>query len=132
MIVFFRHIPDDSYPSEIVALIEPVIKGGLFRAQGDIKNVEVIALREENSKALEFHALAHIEPEVAALRVIKKMHGLYFRGRRITVRQYFLRNWKNDKRSEEREPIWQIKEKRTNPCRRRKLDMYKIASPEYL
>jgi hypothetical protein len=131
MIVFFRHIPDDSDPSEITAFIQPVIKGGLFKAKGDIKNVEVIALREGNTKLVEFHALAHIEPEAAALRVIKSLHGMYFRGMRITVRQYFLRNHKNDKRDEERQAIWQLKEMRTNHCRRRELEIYKIATPEY-
>ncbi len=131
MIVLFRNIPDDSYHNDITAIVQPVIKGGFFRKQGNINSIEILALKEINTGSLEFQALAHIEPEDAANRVIKKLHGHYIRGSRVTVRQYYLRNWKNDKRSEEKDVDWQLQEKRTNPSRRRNLKVYKIALPEY-
>ncbi len=131
MIVLFKNIPKNSYHNDITNIIQPVIKGGLFRKQGHINNIDIIAIRENENEALEFQALAYIEPEVAANRVIKKLHGLIVEGSRITVRQYFLRNWKNDKRGEEAEATWYPKEKRTNPCRRRQLKVYKVAVPEY-
>jgi hypothetical protein len=131
MIVLFRNIPNDSYHNDISTFVQPAIKGGLFKAQGSINSIEIIALRENNTESLEFQALVHIEPEIVAMRVIKKLHGLYIRGCRIMVRQYFIRSWKNDKRSEEADAIWLLKEKRKNPSRRRNLKVYKIALPEY-
>jgi hypothetical protein len=131
MIVLFKNIPNDSYHNDITAMIQPVINRGLFKTQGHINNIDIIALREKDNEPLEFQALANIEPEAAANRVIKKLHGLFIRGNRITVRQYFLRSWRNDKRSEEVETAWEFKEKRTQACRRRKLKVYKIAVPEY-
>jgi hypothetical protein len=131
MMVLFRNIPADTYHNDIIAFTQPVIKGGLFRAQGDIRQVEILALKEIGFGALEFQALARIEPDAAADRVIKKLNGLPIRGSRVAVRQYHVRNWKNDKRSELKEEDWQLLEKRTTPNRRRQLKVYKIALPEY-
>ncbi len=131
MIVLFKNIPENSYHNDISNFIQPVIKGGLFRPQGYVNSIEIIALQEMNDTSLEFQALANIEPDAAANRVIKNLHGLYIRGRRIVVRQYFLRNWRNDKRSEGNNQSWQHKDRRSNQCRRRKLKTYKIALPDY-
>jgi hypothetical protein len=131
MIVLLKNIPKNSYHNDIIDIIEPVIKGKLFRANGEINNIDIIALRESDTEELEFQALAHIEPEAAANRVIKKLHGLFIQGNRITVREYFLRSWRNDKRSEDVEARWPLQEKRTNGCRRRQLKVYKVAVPEY-
>jgi hypothetical protein len=130
MIVLFRNIPADSYHNDIIAFTQPAIKGGLFRVHGDISRVDIIALKEKGSEVLEFQALARIEPDAAADRVIKKLHGLSIRGHRIAIRQYYVRNWKNDKRSEVKVEDWQLQEKRAND-RRRQLKVYKIALPEY-
>lgn len=131
VIVLFKNIPDNSYHNDISALVEPVLKGGLLSKRGTLNSVEIIALKEENSDELEFQALANIEPDTVAHRVIRKLHGLYIRGRRIVVREYFLRSWKNDKRIGSGEPPPHIKERRVTPCRRRKLKMFKVALPEY-
>jgi hypothetical protein len=132
MIVLFKNIPENSYHNDISNFVEPVIKGGLLSKQGHINNIEIIALQEINTESLEFQALANIEPDVVAYRVIKKLHGVFIRGRRIVVREYFLRSWKNDKRSDEQPIASTFNERRTTPCRRRKLKMFKIATPEYI
>jgi hypothetical protein len=131
MIVLFRNIPSDSYHNDFTNMIQPVIKGGLFKAQGSINNIDIIALKEEGTESLEFQALATIEPETAATKVIKQLNGKFIRGCRITVRQYFVRSWKNDKRNEESDTNWPGKEKRTNISRRRKLKILKVALPDY-
>jgi hypothetical protein len=131
MIVLFKNIPESTYHNDISNFIQPVIKGGLFRTRGYINSIEIIALQEINTVSLEFQALANIEPDTVADRVIKNLHGLNFRGRRIVVRQYILRSWKNDKRSEENNQSSPLKERRTNLSRRRNLKTYKIALPDY-
>lgn len=132
MIVLFKNIPENTYHNDISDFVCPVIKGGLFSKQGHIRNIEIIALQEINTESLEFQALANIEPDVVANRAIKKLHGVFLRGRRIVVREYFLRSWKNDKRSEEKPLASTFNERRRIPCRRRKLKMFKIATPEYV
>lgn len=92
MIVLFKNIPENSYHNDIRNFIQPVVKGGLFRKQGSINSIEIIALQEINNTALEFQALVNIEPETVANRVIKTLHGTQVKGRRVVVRQYFFRN----------------------------------------
>jgi hypothetical protein len=132
MIVLFKNIPENSYHNDISNFVEPVVKGGLLSKRGHVNNIEIIALQEINTESLEFQALANIEPDVVAYRVIKKLHGVFIRGRRIVVREYFLRSWKNDKRSEEQPLASTFNERRTIPSRRRKLKIFKIATPEYI
>ncbi len=131
MIILFTNIPTDFYHDNIRSLIQPVIKGGLFKPQGTISGVEIIALKENDDDALEYQALVNIEPETVAHRAIKSLHRMNVRGYRIMVRQYFTRNSENDKRRTEPDPASSFNEKRTNSCRRRDLKVYKIAFPEY-
>lgn len=131
MIVFLRNIPGDTFSSEIADFIQPVLKGGFFRAKGEIKKIEILALRDKDINLVEYHALVYIEPEAAALRVIKKLHGQRFRDKRITVRQYHVRSWKNDKRSATHKEAEQAGEKRTNSDRRRNLEIMDEVTPQY-
>ena len=132
MIVFFKNIPNDTLHSELKAFISPAVKGGLLEAKGKITKIDVIGLKDKATDLIEFHALINIEPENAALRVIKKMNGQAFKQQKITVKQYYLRNWRNDKRIGGIEGINQrIGENRKNPPRRRKLDIISTDSPEF-
>jgi hypothetical protein len=132
MIVLFRNIPKDTYYNDIETMVQPVIKGGLLSQKGNLSRIEILALQESDNKPLEFQAIAHIEPEAAAMRVIKKLHGMYVKGCRIMVREYFIRSWRNDKRNQEGDAVSPLLiERRTTPCRRRKLKIFKIALPEY-
>jgi hypothetical protein len=131
MIVFLRNIPGDTLRSEIADFINPVIKGGLFSAKGEIKKIEILKLKDKDINLTEYHALVHIEPDAVALRVIRKLHGQRFRDRRITVRQYYARNWKNDRRTDSNETDAALKEKRKNPTRRRNLEILEDAAIEY-
>jgi hypothetical protein len=131
MILFFKEIPDDTLHSELKAFIQPVIKGGLLGTKGKVTKIDIIALKDKVTNVIEFHALINIEPETAALRVIQKLNGQRFKDRKIKVKQYVLRNWRNDKRSDESEAILLRSENRKNPHRRRKLDIIDKDSPEY-
>ena len=131
MIVFLKDIPNDTLHSELKAFIQPVIKGGLLGVKGKITKIEVIALKDKLTNLIEFHALVHIEPENAALRVIQKLNGQRFKDRKIKVKQYFLRNWHNDKRSGESEANALFNENRKPPPRRRRMDIIDKDSPEY-
>lgn len=132
MIVLFKNIPDNSYHNDITALVEPMLERGWFRKRGEINNIEIIALQEIDTTSLEFQALANVEPDVVAYKVIKKLHGKIIRGHRVVVREYCSRSWKNDRRlNETPQQALQFKDRRKTSDRRRKLKMFKIALPEY-
>lgn len=131
MIVFLRNIPDDTLRSEIVAFVEPALNGGFFKAKGKIIKIEILGLRDKDINLVEYHALVYIEPDSAALRAIKKLHGQRFRNKRLTVRQYMLRDWKNDRRRMAKDVPMQIKEKRKSHDRRRNLEIIEALRPQF-
>lgn len=131
MMVFFRNIHKDTVRSEIIDFITPAIKGGFFKAKGEIKSVRILGLREKNFNSFEYHALAAIEPDTVALRAIRKLHGQLFKGKRIAVRQYYIRNTRNDKRAVPTSTDWELKDKRKLATRRRDLEIIEEMMPQY-
>lgn len=100
MIIFIRKIPANTKLSELIAFVEPTVKGGLFRKGGVIRDAKVLALRDLRLRTLEFHGLVTVEPDKIALRAIKKLKGKRFKGKFVVVRQYFERDWHNDRRGQ--------------------------------
>jgi len=98
MIIFVRKISANTKLSELIAFVEPTVKGGLFRKGGVIKGAKILALKDTRLRAVEYHGLVNVEPEKEALRAIKKLKGKRFKGKFVVVRQYYQRNWHNDKR----------------------------------
>jgi len=98
MILFIRKIPANTKLNEIVAFVEPAVKGGLFRKGGVIKGAKILALRDMRLNTVEFHGLVNVEPDKEAQRVLKKLKGKRFKGKFVVIRQYYQRDWHNDKR----------------------------------
>lgn len=98
MIIFIRKIPADTKLSEVIAFVEPALKGRLFRKGGVIKGAKILVLRDKRLNAIEFHGLVTVELDKVALRAIKDLKGRRFKGKFVVVRQYYQRNWHNDPR----------------------------------
>ena len=96
MIVFLRNLPEDTTRQDIIDFIMPAVKGGLFRAGGKVTGIDILANRDNNTRLMEYHGLVHISPDEAALRAIRKLHGRPLKGKRMAVREYVIRSWKND------------------------------------
>jgi hypothetical protein len=120
MIVFMRNIPDDTNRRDIVAFIEPALQGGFFKAKGEILSVSVLLIKDKGVKLMEYHAIVNITPDAVAARVIKSLHGRVFKGKRIALREYVVRSWKNDRRNTAK-PGTVADERRQTPTRRRNL-----------
>jgi hypothetical protein len=131
MLLFFKHIPQDTLNREIVSFVTPVIRGGLLGAKGKVTKIDVIALKDKVNHMVEFHALVNIEPDNVAMKVIKKLDGQVLKERAIAISKYTLRSWQNDKRREDRQIQNRITEKRVNQQRRRNLEVITRESPEY-
>ena len=123
MILLFKNLPDKTLRSELIAIISPFVNGSFLQTKGNLGKVEILGLKDQNTKVIELHALVNIEPDNVALRVIKKLHGKRFKSTRLTVRKYFLRNWHNDKRDGQNVPFTSFVEKRSNSDRRRRLEV---------
>ena len=98
MIVFLRNIPATTSYDDIANFIEPALKGGFLRKDGDIERVQMLIIRDPRKNILEHHGLVRIEPENIAKKAIAKLHRKHFLGRPIEVREYHHRSWHNDRR----------------------------------
>lgn len=118
MIVFVRNLPEDTTRQDIIDFIMPAVRGGLFRARGKITSIDVLVIRDSNTKLMEYHGLVHIAPDAVAQRVIRKLHGQHLKGKRVALREYIVRSWRNDRRDPLRKPPEGIIDRRKNPIRR--------------
>lgn len=98
MILFIRKIPTNTRYSDIAGFVEPALKGGLFRRPGRIVKIEIIGFRDLLVHCDEFHALVSVEPDTAGFRAVKMLKGKRLNNQLVLVRQYFQRNWHNDRR----------------------------------
>ena len=128
MIVFMKNIPDDTTRQEIIDFLMPVVKGGIFRTRGKITSIDILAIKDNNTNIMEYHGLAHIMPDQVGQRVIKKLHGQPFKGKRIALREYIERSWKNDRRDPTKPPVPVPVERRTGQVRRSNLKIQKLKS----
>ncbi|MDD5033658.1 MAG: RNA-binding protein [Methylococcaceae bacterium] len=96
MLLFIANIPGDTLHKELIEFIGPVLKGGLFQARGEIKYIKILAIKDHDNDSVEYHAVTSILPDSVALRVIKKLNGKVFRGKRIVIREFNLRINKGD------------------------------------
>jgi RNA recognition motif-containing protein len=127
MIVFLRNIPDDTARQDIIDFVMPAVRGGLFRAKGKITSIDILAIKDGDTGSMEYHGLVYISPDEAGLRAIKKLNGQPFKGRRLTVREYVARSWKNDRRGPPKPPPPpEIGERRKNPTRRGNLKIQRL------
>ena len=101
MLVLFRNIPLNTQKLDLELFIAPALKSGLadiFHRQGNVVEINIVRLQDQDLNTLEAHGLVRIEPDTAALRVIRRLNRKSIKGRRINVRKYLNRSWHNDLR----------------------------------
>ncbi|OQK15237.1 hypothetical protein AU255_18945 [Methyloprofundus sedimenti] len=121
MHVFFRNIPAESRRSDLINVIEPVLKRVWFRRNGIIVKVKIIHQQEHGSNHSVFHGLVTIEPDAVAEKVIKRLNRKMFLGRHIAVREYHHRVWHNDPRVKHNSHDPEILNRREGDRRRKNL-----------
>ena len=122
MLIFLARIQPNTTKRDIVDFISPVLKGGLFAPKGILKNIEIMVLRDSRTNATENHAIVKVEPDKAALKVIRKLNRKKLNGKPINVRQYHIQQRENDVRLKNRYPAPKFKEKRLGERRRDSLE----------
>lgn len=126
MLVFFRRIPANTRHHDIKDFIKPALKSKLlnpFTRQGEILDIKFMVMKDNDLNALEHHSIVNIEPDSAALRVIKKLNRKPLKGKPINVRQYFYRSWHNDPRKETTDGKEDLIQRRNGNRRRRNVEV---------
>lgn len=102
MHIFLARIPPDTTKQNIIDFIGPTLKGGLFPTSGTVVNIKIEVIRDKRTHETEYHAIVIVEPQKTALKVIQKLNRTKLKGKPINVRQYHIRNRKNDRRVDKR------------------------------
>lgn len=123
MVIILRRIPASTRNSEIVSYLQPVLKGGLFHADGQIENVRILTLKDTSRQTIEHHGLVTIDSDAAAKRVIKQLNRKPFKDKTIIVREYFHRSWHNDPRVNMGQWNEELENKRKGSRRRARLQV---------
>ena len=98
MIVILKHIPANTKKQNIIDFLEPEVKGGLLRRKGHLVSISIVSQRNIQTREVQHHALIEIQPDVVAVRVIKKLNGNIILDKHVAVVEYKIRNWHNDRR----------------------------------
>ncbi len=131
MIVFLRRIPANTRKRDIVDFITPVLKGGFLQKSGRIEDIKTLVYKDTRTKIMEYHCLVTIDSDAVANRVIKKLNRKAFKGKHISVREYFHRSWHNDPRINMHEMNEELTNKRQGDRRRPRLEAVDDVSVQF-
>ena len=104
MIIILKNIPANTRKKDIEDFIRPIIKGGFFSRSGRIESIRIKGQRDTRFNTLEFHALVRVVPDAVAMKVVKKLNRKLFKGKHTAVNEFQYRNWRNDRRTDTRQP----------------------------
>jgi len=105
MILFIRGVPESTKISELRDFVSPALVNRMRLVNGKVLKSEVLILQDKKTKLVEFHGLVTVDSEKAGHLAIKKLNGDLFKGRRVVVREYVQRSWKNDRRENHAEKV---------------------------
>ncbi len=99
MIIILKRITKKTGKYAIKEFLKPTLKGGLLTNRGFIENVSILALKDKEKDEVEYYSLVEIIPGAVAKRAIKKLDGKQLNGQKIGVSAYFVRNGRNEQRT---------------------------------
>lgn len=99
MILIFKRISPMTLITDIEHFVLPCLEGSFLQRSGKILSIKIQLLKHpSNDERMEFNALVEVEPDSAALRVIRKLNRKPLNGKHINIAQYQFRNRLNDRR----------------------------------
>jgi hypothetical protein len=128
MIIILRKIPSETLYQDIIEFIEPALKGKWFNKGGYIEEVKILIIKDPDKETIEQHALVRISPDSCAKRVIKLLNRKPILEKRIAVREYQYRSWRNDPRTSANKNLAEKLRRRRGSRRRPNLETI-IKSP---
>jgi len=101
MIVIIEKISPKTNIDDIRDFVLPALKGHVFQKSGRIGYIKIEILKDSLGGIVNYYALVLVNLDSAAERIIKVKNKRLLVGRRVKVRQYFVRSWHNDPRKNE-------------------------------
>lgn len=101
MIIILERISAKTDIQDIQDFIAPALKGGIFQKSGRLGYIKIEILKDNINGMHEYYALVLVNLDLVAQRIIKKKNMHILGGRRVKVRQYFVRSWRNDPRNKD-------------------------------
>lgn len=98
MQVIFKNVPKRTNPYRIKEMIMPILEGGLFKDKGLLHDLHLVEISDFADSFVDYHFIAEITPNSAAMRVIKKLNGVRLANITLNVAQYHIRGRKNCRR----------------------------------
>ena len=133
MWLFLRQIPKGTTREKLGGFVSKGLKPSwiLFQLfpKAKVERCEILQIFNPDTKSIEYHGLAAINPSKAALPVMERLNGRELQGKPIEVRKYFRRSSYRDRRRtlSERE---EGSESRRQDRRRRQLKKTVLHAPE--
>ena len=121
MIIFLRNIPPETKKYEIASIIDRVFNGCFVdepSAKISLEDIEILSIEDVDSNTFETHGLVKIFPKEIGKSVLKRLEGMIFKEKRITVHEYVIRTASNDPRNKHQVTIIDFKEQRASDRRR--------------
>lgn len=128
MIIFIRGISERTKKSDLAAFVSTTLTNRLRLISGKVIKSEVLILQDKRTKLLEFHGLVHVDSVRAGQYAITKLNGTLFQGKRVVVREYIERSWKNDRRENHAAIVDPIGKGNRRGDRRRQMEVMKSIS----
>jgi hypothetical protein len=103
MIIFIGNIPSETKKYEIASFIGEVFNDCFLAKPSThiaLDDIKIISILDVHSNTLENHSLVKVSPNEAGKRLIKKLDGMFFKGKHITSHEYVSRSVHNDPRNQ--------------------------------
>jgi hypothetical protein len=125
--LFIRKIPASSSTRELQLFIQDNLPWfWRFRLRGKVRIVatDILTIIDKTTKEAEFHGLDTLEPDSVAEKMIARLNLRHFKGRRVAVRRYQVRDPNNDRRRNQDEATsLKFRDQRLRDRRRTQLEI---------
>jgi hypothetical protein len=103
MIIFLGNIPSETKKYEIANFIEGIFNDCFLDKPStniSLEDIKIFSILDVHSNTLEHHCLVMVSPNEVGKRLVKKLEGMFFKGKHITSHEYVYRSMNNDPRNQ--------------------------------
>ncbi|HEB95735.1 MAG TPA: RNA-binding protein [Sedimenticola thiotaurini] len=103
MLVFIREIPESVTRQDLRHFVGEAFRSPwnrLFGRKGEIRELDILKITDEETQTVEYHGLVDIEPSKSAMLAIRRLNKSRLLGRSVDVRRYWIRSTYRDRRGQ--------------------------------
>ena len=101
MFVIIKKIHPSITIEDIEGYVTPVIKAEaeLLKKHGVVKAIQIVEIVDKHGKPIERHGLVRVGPDNIIKQLVKALNRCTLNNSRYVVDEYFIRHWRNERRS---------------------------------